>query len=84
MKPIVKSWTEQELVRFRQKVLSGASVTRCSAAFDRPSNSVRNQARRMGIPLVGARLMKAAQKAKIASAESKLPPGSWRYDGTRV
>lgn len=38
----------------------------------------------MGIPLVGARLMKAAQKAKIASAESKLPPGSWRYDGTRV
>lgn len=84
MKPIVKSWSAEDIERLRQMVLDGASVTRCSAAFNRPTNSVRNQARRMRIPFVGIRVTKAAQKLKIAAAERMLPPGSLRYDGTRT
>ena len=84
MKPIRKPWTEAELVRFEQMVLAGASVARCSAAFNKPTTSIRNQARRMGLPLVGTRVARATQRAKIAAAESQLPPGSWRNDGTRV
>jgi len=84
MKLIVKGWNAADVERLRQMVLAGASVTRCSAALNRPSNAVRNQARRMGVPFPGIRVLKAAQKVKIAAAERTLAPGSLRYDGSRT
>ncbi|MDB5502638.1 MAG: hypothetical protein JWR89_2540 [Tardiphaga sp.] len=84
MKPLVRSWCEADLARLRQMVLAGASVSRCSAALNRPTNSVRNQARRMGVPFPGIRAVKATQKMKIAAAERTLSPGSLRYDGSRA
>jgi hypothetical protein len=83
-KPLSKAWSDEECARLMQMVRAGASVTRCSAAFDRPTNSVRNQARRLGTPFAGSRANKAAKMAKIAAAEKLLPPGSQRYDGSRV
>lgn len=84
MKPIVKGWSAADIERLRLMVLAGASVTRCSAALNRPSNAVRNQARRMGTPFPGIRILKAAQKVKIAAAERTLAPGTMRYDGSRA
>jgi len=84
MKPIVKGWLEVDVLRLQALVQAGASVTRCSAALNRPSNAVRNQARRMGMPFPGIRVLKRAQKIKIAAAELTLAPGSLRYDGSRT
>ena len=83
-KPLTKAWSPEECARLQQLVLSGASVTRCSAAFNRPTNSVRNQARRLGTPFPGTRATKAIKMAKITAAEKHLPPGTQRYDGSRV
>ena len=83
-KPLTKAWSDEECARLSAMVLAGASVSRCSAAFNRPTNSVRNQARRLGTPFPGSRAAKAVKMAKIAAAEKSLPPGSQRYDGSRV
>jgi hypothetical protein len=83
-KPLTKAWSEEECTRLQQMVLAGASVSRCSAAFNRPTNSVRNQARRLGTPFAGSRATKAVKMAKIAAAEKLLSPGAQRYDGSRV
>jgi hypothetical protein len=82
--PLTKAWSVEDCARLIQMVRAGVSVTRCSAAFNRPTNSVRNQARRLGVPFPGARAAKAVKMAKIAAAEKSLPPGAQRYDGSRV
>jgi hypothetical protein len=83
-KPITRPWTEDEIERLKTMARSGASVARCSAAFNRPGTSIMSQARKVGVPIAGQRKVKAAQKAKIAAAEAKLPRGTWRNDGSRV
>jgi hypothetical protein len=83
-RPLTRAWTDEECARLQQMVQSGASVSRCSAAFNRPTNSVRNQARRLGTPFAGSRATKAVKMAKINAAEKSLPPGAQRYDGSRV
>ncbi|CAN5261070.1 hypothetical protein BH11PSE4_BH11PSE4_24690 [soil metagenome] len=83
-KPLTKAWTDEECARLIDMVKAGASVSRCSAAFNRPTNSVRNQARRLGTPFPGSRATKAIKMAKINAAEKHLPPGAQRYDGSRV
>jgi hypothetical protein len=83
-KPIIRSWTAEEISRFKTMVAEGASVARCSAAFNRSIVSIRSQARRLGVEIPGTRLVKAAQKAKIENAERNLPRGSQRFDGSRA
>ena len=83
-KPIVRGWSTDELERLKQLANAGASVTRCAAAVNRSSASIRSQARKLGIPLAGTRAVRAVQKARISAAERDLPPGSQRFDGRRT
>jgi hypothetical protein len=83
-KPLVKVWAVEEIERFKRLITEGYSVSRCSAALNRPSNSIKNQARKLGFVMRGTRAVKAEQRARIADAEKNLPPGSQRFDGSRI
>jgi hypothetical protein len=78
-----KVWTDAEIERLKTMTAGGSSAMRC-AAFGKPSTAIKVQARKRGIALPGVRATKANYRAKLAAAESKLPAGSWRNDGTRV
>jgi hypothetical protein len=58
------SWTAEENERLKKMVEQGASAFRAAAAFNRSSVSVRNQARKLGVPF--PTLRSARQKATLA------------------
>ena len=80
---LTKPWSPTDIDELRRMVENGASVARCSAAFGRPCSSIKVKARALGLVLDGVRIVRARQKAQIAAAESSLPRGSQRFDGSR-
>ena len=83
-KPITAPWSDDEIIRLRQLVSEGASPARCSAALNKPINSITIRARKLGLPLVGKRAAQAKFRAKLADAEKRLPRGAQRNDGSYV
>jgi hypothetical protein len=83
-KPITSPWSDEEVVRLRTLVSEGASPARCSAALNKPINSITIRARKLGLPLIGKRAAKANYRARLADAERALPRGSQRNDGSYV
>ena len=49
MKLKYRAWTEDEIERLRGFAAQGASLVRAAAAFNRTTNSVRYQARKLGL-----------------------------------
>ena len=80
---LTKPWSPTDIDQLRRMVENGASLARCSAAFGRPSSSIKVKARALGLVLDGVRIVRARQKAQITAAESNLPRGSQRFDGSR-
>jgi hypothetical protein len=60
---INKIWTPEEIDRLISLAESGATVVRAAAALRRPAAAVRNKARELGKPLVGAREARVAARA---------------------
>jgi hypothetical protein len=83
-RPITRPWSDDDIALVTRLVADGVSASRCSAVLKRPISSVRVKARSLGLKLMGIRETKAKYSAKLAEAERKLPPGSWRNDGSRV
>ena len=65
-----KPWTDDDSVRLKALVVSGVSVVRAAAIFDRSIYSIRNLARKLGTPFP---TMGEARK-KYADSPSSL----WR------
>ena len=81
---LTKAWSPTDIDQLRRMAESGASIARCSAALGRSSISIKVKARKLGLMLDGVRIVRARQKAQIATAESILPQGSQRFDGSRI
>ena len=47
-------WSESDMTRLKQLVLSGASVRKCAVVLSKPVLFVRNQARILGTPFPDA------------------------------
>ena len=61
--PIVRQWTEADIIRLKDLAKAGASVNRAAAALNRKTDAIRKAARAHGLQLVGTRDAKAAIRA---------------------
>jgi hypothetical protein len=81
---IIRPWSQAEIDRLKDLASQGASTARCAAALNRPMSSVRKLARKLGLPLVNVRQLKAVNRRKIEAAERNLTAGQQKNDGSYV
>jgi hypothetical protein len=61
-------WTDEECERLKQLVNTGASVTRASVVLRQNMKSVQYQARKLGRPFPGSRVVRRERQAKLEAA----------------
>lgn len=71
--PIVRPWSEDDLVRLRELVDQGATLLRASAALRRNRPSVRKKAHVLGLSFKGVRAVRASlrQAGALASGSKR-------------
>jgi hypothetical protein len=57
-----KPWTEEQSHRLKEMALKGMSLNRASAAFGKPVNSCRKQAKLLGVSFPGPRAVRRQMK----------------------
>jgi hypothetical protein len=61
--PLTSPWTPEQDERLKVLAAQGATATRAAAALKRPILSVRVRARKLGVPLLGPRALRAKFRA---------------------
>jgi hypothetical protein len=69
--PIVRTWSEDDLVRLRELIEQGATLLRASAALRRNGPSVRKKAHTLGLSFKGVRAVRASLRNSGALASGR-------------
>lgn len=69
MMPIVRKWSAEELAKLKTMAESGASAVKVAVALRRNVNSVKKQARIMGVHLPGVREIRQNLRAAEEAAQ---------------
>jgi hypothetical protein len=72
--PIVKRWTDADVVRLRELLDQGATLLRASAALNRNGPSVRKKAYMLGLSIKGVRAVRADLRKSGAIEPGRKPP----------
>jgi hypothetical protein len=62
-----RSWTPEEIIRLESLAAKGASVARASAALKRTQCAVKAMSRKLGLPLLGVRQIRANARSQAAT-----------------
>jgi hypothetical protein len=62
-----RSWTPEEIIRLEHLADNGASVARASAALKRTQCAVKAMSRKLGVPLLGVRQIRANVRNQAAN-----------------
>lgn len=81
MPALSRRWTLEYNEKLKLMAENGDSAMKCAAALKRRVDSVKKQARTLGVEVRGVRAMRNNSREKIGEAERDLPAGAQRFDG---